>query len=86
MDRCAHIQLLAPEHRVTMLGALLGVSRSAYYDWRGGPGPRQQEDCPPEPGSGGPVHREAPHLRSRPPDAHTAGSAATRAVSVAWAG
>ena len=28
-----------------MLCALLGVARSAYYDWRGGPGPRQQEDA-----------------------------------------
>ena len=44
-DRYAHIQQLAPEHRVTLLCALLGVARSAYYDWRGGPGPRQQEDA-----------------------------------------
>lgn len=44
-DRRAHIQQLAPAHRVTMLCALLGVSRSAYYAWRGGPGPRQQEDA-----------------------------------------
>ena len=44
-DRYAHIQQLALEHQVTMLCALLGVARSAYYDWRGGPGPRQQEDA-----------------------------------------
>ena len=44
-DRHAHIRQLAPEHRVTMLCALLGVSRSGYYHWRGGPGPRQQEDA-----------------------------------------
>jgi putative transposase len=44
-DRRAHIQQLAPEHRVTMLCALLGVSRSAYYDWRGGKSPRQKEDA-----------------------------------------
>ena len=44
-DRHAHIQQMAPEHRVTMLCALLGVSRSGYYDWRGGPGPRQQEEA-----------------------------------------
>lgn len=44
-DRRAHIQRLAPEHRVTMLCALLGVSRSAYYAWRGGQSPRQQEDA-----------------------------------------
>lgn len=44
-QRYAHIQQLAPEHRVTVLCALLGVSRSAYYHWRGGPGPRQQEDA-----------------------------------------
>ena len=28
-----------------MLCALLGVSRSGYYDWRGGPGPRQKEEA-----------------------------------------
>ena len=28
-----------------MLCALLGVSRSGYYDWRGGPSPRQEEDA-----------------------------------------
>ena len=44
-DRHAHIQQLAPEHRVTMLCALLGVARSAYYDWRGGKSPRQKEDA-----------------------------------------
>ena len=44
-DRRAHIQQLASEHRVTMLCVLLGVSRSAYYDWCGGPGPRQQEEA-----------------------------------------
>ena len=44
-DRYAHVQQLAPEHRVTMLCALLGVARSGYYHWRGGPGPRQQEDA-----------------------------------------
>jgi len=44
-DRHALIQQLAPEHRVTLLCALLGVSRSAYYDWRGGKGPRQKEDA-----------------------------------------
>ena len=44
-DRHAHIQQWAPEHRVTMLCALLGVSRSGYYHWRGGPSPRQQEDA-----------------------------------------
>jgi putative transposase len=44
-DRHAHIQQLASEHRITVLCALLGVSRSGYYDWRGGPGPRQQEDA-----------------------------------------
>jgi putative transposase len=44
-DRRAHIQQLAPEHRVTMLCALLGVARSAYYDWRGGKSPRQKEDA-----------------------------------------
>jgi transposase InsO family protein len=44
--RYAHIQPLAAEHPVTMLCALLGVSRSGYYDWRDrGPGPRQQEDA-----------------------------------------
>jgi transposase InsO family protein len=45
MDRRAHIQQLAAEHPVTMLCALLDVARSAYYDWRGGPGPRQKEDA-----------------------------------------
>lgn len=44
-DRRAHIQQLAPEHRVTMLCALLGVSRSAYYAWREGKSPRQKEDA-----------------------------------------
>ena len=28
-----------------MLCALLGVSRSSYYDWLGGPSPRQEEDA-----------------------------------------
>jgi transposase InsO family protein len=45
MDRRAHIQQLAAEHPVTMLCALLGVARSAYYAWCGGPGPRQKEDA-----------------------------------------
>ena len=44
-DRYAHVRQLASEHRVTMLCLLLGVARSAYYDWRGGPGPRQEEDA-----------------------------------------
>jgi hypothetical protein len=44
-DRHAHVQQLAPAHRVTMLCALLDLSRSGYYDWRGGPGPRQKEDA-----------------------------------------
>ncbi len=44
-DCCAHIQQLAPEHRVTMLCALLGVARSAYYAWCGGKGSRQKEDA-----------------------------------------
>ncbi len=45
-DRYTHIQQLAPEHPVRMLCALLGVSRSGYYDWHGrGPSPRQQEDA-----------------------------------------
>lgn len=44
-DRRAHIQQLASEHPVTMLCALLGVARSAYYAWRGGKGSRQKEDA-----------------------------------------
>lgn len=44
-DRYAHIRQLASEHPVTLLCALLDVSRSSYYHWRGGPGPRQQEDA-----------------------------------------
>lgn len=44
-DRRAHIQQLAAEHRVTMLCALLGVARSAYYAGRGGPSSRQKEDA-----------------------------------------
>ena len=34
-QRYAQIQQLEPEHSITMLCALLGVSRSGYYDWRG---------------------------------------------------
>lgn len=44
-DRRERIQQLAPEHRVTMLCALLGVARSAYYAGRGGKSPRQKEDA-----------------------------------------
>jgi len=45
-ERYAHVQQLAAEHPVMMLCALLGVSRSGYYEWRDrGPGPRQQEDA-----------------------------------------
>ena len=45
-DRYTHIQQLAPAHAVTGLCALLEVSCSGYYDWRGrGPSPRQQEDA-----------------------------------------
>lgn len=44
--RYAQIQQLATEHPVRMLCALLGVSRSGYYEWRDrGPGRRQQEDA-----------------------------------------
>jgi putative transposase len=44
--RYAHVQQLAAEHPVTDLCALLAVSRSGYYAWRGrGPSPRQQEDA-----------------------------------------
>lgn len=44
-DRPAHLQRLAPEHPVTLLCALLDVSCSGYHHWRGGPGPRQQEEA-----------------------------------------
>jgi len=44
--RYAQIQQLATEHPVRRLCALLGVSRSGYYEWRDrGPGRRQQEDA-----------------------------------------
>jgi len=44
--RYAQIQQLAAEHPVRRLCALLGVSRSGYYEWRDrGPGRRQQEDA-----------------------------------------
>ena len=44
--RYQQIELLAAEHPVAVLCAVLAVSRSGYYDWRGrGPSRRQQEDA-----------------------------------------
>src|SRR6185436_8389642 len=44
--RYHQVQTLAATHPVAVLCALLGVSRSGYYDWRGrAPSRRQSEDA-----------------------------------------